>query len=97
MLIISQRLHPLSLWITLFYVQIDSILVVCRTNVMYYSALCMVPWYMTTYQSMSHLSASQCHICQTFTFWIIGPSHEAAINGSKRGQEGITSEAKFLS
>ena len=26
----------------------------------------------------------------------VGPSHEAAINGSKRGQEGITSEAKFL-
>ena len=26
----------------------------------------------------------------------IGPSHEAAINGSKRGQGGITSEAKFL-
>ena len=26
----------------------------------------------------------------------IDPSHEAAINRSKRGQEGITSEAKFL-
>ena len=24
-----------------------------------------------------------------------GPSHDAAINSSKRGQEGITSEAKF--
>ena len=28
---------------------------------------------------------------------LLGPSHEAAINGSKRGQEGIKSKAKFLS